>query len=225
VELPVPQLDDVPVVLEPDTRTTRGRHEQTGPVHGAVSLGVPIVQPVTAALAADDLPLREFLEKNGAQWSYSLVYLGCTFLPVSGSTFEKAWVTVDLGQPDAPDARSIIWSMSPMRQSSQRQISRTIKLGATVGIVEGSVEMGSDGSQTETFLQAFGLQEPSCSWEFSRTLADEIRGSFRLMLVARRPAQFPSRGAMKVSATLNRRWLGLTTYRASAAEAPVWFSI
>ena len=226
MELPIPQLADLPVVLQPDSRTTRGRREYARPVDGALSLGVPVVQPVTTHLAADDAPLQEFLEQNRSQWSYSLVYLGCTFFMVDGYTFEKAWITVQLGQPGTQDARPITWSMSPMRQCRQQQTSRTVKLGATVGIVQGTLEVDSIGSQNETFLEAFGLQEPSCSWEFSRTSADEIRGSYRLVLVARRASKTASQGVVNISATMNRRRFGVATYRMSAApEAPVQFSV
>jgi hypothetical protein len=65
------------------------------------------------------------------------------------------------------------------------------------------------------FLDTCGLQEPACTWEFTRTALHEIRGSQRLAAVVRTPRDAPTSGSIELRATLTRKKFGMFAFRAA----------
>jgi hypothetical protein len=223
MEIEVPALTQLAGVLEPDERVTRGA-QRPDPVPGAVSLGVPVVQPLTADLASDDASLRTFLADPS--WSFHLVHLGATFTPAEDAWFSQAWLTVGLTRDDGEAApQPIVWSLTPQRSTRPVERPWSIKLGAKLAI-DASVQVDTTTKHAEVFVEGYGLLEPACTWEFTATSMDKIRGSQRLALVARTPRDARVSGAVELRATLARRKLGLFPFRmALGAGEPMSFSI
>ncbi|GAA4070226.1 hypothetical protein [Nonomuraea soli] len=212
MELDAPDLAWLPATMTADARVTRGR-PRPAPVRGAVTLGRPVVQPLTEELAAGDPPLRAFLAEQGGAWRFHLVHLGCSFLPEPGARFAQAWLTVRLARADGvPEPVPIAWSLDPLRSERPVEQTTTVKIGAKA-VLEAGVEVSTTGSRTEVFLTAYGLQEDTCTWEFTRTAREEIRGGQRLALVARTPGRALAVGEVELRATLVRRRLGVLPYR------------
>lgn len=210
MEIEVPELTEAAGLLMPDDRVTRGT-DRPDPVRGAVSLGVPVTQPITAELAGADAALRALLDDRA--WAFHLVHLGATFTPGEDASFGQAWLTVRLARDDGAEIPPpIVWSLTPQRAERPVERSRSLKIGANLGF-EASVELGSTGTGSEVFVEGYGLQEPSCTWEFTPTSMDEVRGSQRLALVTRIPRDAAVTGSVDLRATLRRRRLGILPFR------------
>jgi hypothetical protein len=216
MEIELPELAEVDAVLEPDDRVVRGA-DRPEPVRGAVSLGMPVVQAVTADLAGADAALRAFLADEATDWSFHLVYLGATFTPADGARFGKAWLTVRMSRDDGAAPPPIAWSLTPQRTERPVERPTSVKIGAKL-IFDTSLEVAAAGRRNEVFIDSYGLQEPACTWEFSRTSVDELRGTQRLALVARVPKDIPVTGVVDLRATLLHRRLGLLSYRVPLAD-------
>jgi hypothetical protein len=133
-------------------------------------------------------------------------------MPGDDARFGQAWLTVRLTRNDAAAPPAVAWSLAPLRAERPVTQSRTLKLGAKLAL-EAAIEVQSSGTRNEVFLEAYGLQEPACTWEFTRTSLDEIRGTHRLALVARTPHDAPVTGTVDLRATLTRKRLGMLPYR------------
>lgn len=229
----VPELAEVDVMLEPDMDEVRlrlgeGNVKRPSALHGIFTLGIPIVQPVTTALAGDDMALQAFLVEERAAARFFLVHLSCSFRPPKGADFEEAWVTVHLRTDDGETAAStaISWSMNPRRETRVASRSRTLKLDAKLSFIEASAEFGDEGEADEVFIESFGLREATCTWEFRRTHAQALRGSQSLALVARCPTHTETSGLVEVQATLRMRKFGLIPFWANMPEhEPISFSL
>jgi hypothetical protein len=212
MEIELPELREVPVVFPPDFG---GRHGQprSVPVHGEISLGEPVVQAIDAELAGDDVALRAFVADQAPAWRFQVVFLGATFLPGDGAHFGKAWLTVRMTRDDGAAAPpAIAWSLTPQRSQRAIERPRSVRIGAGL-VFDASVEVASSGKRNEVFVDTYGLQAPVCSWEFTRTSMDEIRGTQRLALVARIPKDATITGTVEVRGTIVRKRLGVLPYR------------
>jgi hypothetical protein len=217
MELQLPFLSETPTTLVSTDRTTRGdKARQPDTLPNVLSLGEPIVLPVTEDLAGEDEALRKFITESSELWSFSLVYLGCSFRQPEQGDLESAWLTVTLdGRPEKP----IVWSMAPLRVAHEAEQTRSVTIGGKLALGEFSVEHSRTAPKTEISCQAFGLQETACIWEFSRG-DDDIRGSVRLVLVARCGRGTAGTGAVSMQATVRRQRLGVFPYRAEVAGQP-----
>jgi hypothetical protein len=220
MELEIPLLRDIPAVLEPDIRATRGDRELADPIAGACSVGEPIVHAVTTELAGADTALTAFIQQTSSTWQFHVVFLGCSFNAPDGMHFDKAWLTVHLERADGAVPAPIAWSIDPLRLARAVERTRSISLGASLGIGKASVDVSSTGQADELFVEAFGLQESACTWEFSRTTAEIISGTQRLVLVTRSPVDAPSAGRVEIRATLSRRRFSVIPYRVTTPERP-----
>lgn len=155
MEIKVPELTEVAVLLEPDGRVTRGS-ERPEPVRGAVSLGLPLVQPITSELAGDDAALRTLLDDQA--WSFHLVHLGATFSPHTDARFGQAWLTVQLSRDDGAEAQPpIVWSLTPQRSAQPIERPLSLTLGASL-LFEASIEVATTIRRMEVFGKATGCR-------------------------------------------------------------------
>jgi hypothetical protein len=218
VELEVPDLREVEVALRPSGRVTRGAAKPAEPRRG-ISLGEPVAVPITPAFAAGDAPLRAFVEAEADSSRYWLVHLACTFPTATNDEdpLHKAWLRVDL---TSDSARPIAWSMTPMRLARATERSRTLKLGADAKLAQAGVEAGTTTEGSVVYLEALHLLESTPTWEFSRTDADEIRGSTLLAVVVRAPVAAVVRGAVELTAVVRGRRFGVVPFRAELPDRP-----
>jgi hypothetical protein len=225
MEIELPDLTQAAAILEPDARVTRGVNTPD-PVHGAVSLGLPVVQAINEKLVGDDAALLAFLAEEGSGWRFHLVHLACSFTPGDHASFGQAWLTVRMTRDDGvTEPPPIAWSLTPQRAERPVERSRTVRIGAKLA-VEIAAEVQTSAPANEIFVQSYGLQEPTCSWEFTRTSLDAIRGTQRLALVARTPSESAVTGTVDLRATLSRQRLGLLTYRiALDSGSPLSFTL
>jgi hypothetical protein len=119
----------------------------------------------------------------------------------------------------------IVWSLTPQRAARPVERPQSLKISAKLAF-EVSVELDTTGKGTEVFVESYGLQEPACTWEFTPTSMDEVRGSQRLALIARTPRKAAVTGSVDLRATLNRKRLGLFPFRVTLGTGePLSFTL
>jgi hypothetical protein len=205
-------VHDVDLVLEPRLHMP-GAHSR---ISGRVSLGTPVVRPLTADSATTDPRWREFLEAEAAHSAYLMLSLFCTFRAApDGDPIADAAIGVRLQAPDAPaDQQPIAWSIDPKRRA--RPVPRTgrISLTAKLTIVESTVEYTPDGSREELFVVGMGERDSDPEWRFCAVSGSPLVGDEELTIVVKTPAGIPARADVTVAATIKHRRLGLIPYRA-----------
>jgi hypothetical protein len=227
VELVAPDLEFVPIALAADRDGTRGLGRQPV-IASAVALGLPVVQRITEELVGEDEALREFIRHSSWEWQFHLVHLGCSFRPGDGMHIAKACVAVSLnsGKTDDANVQAIVWSLVPQRMDQPVDVTKAIKLGAKLAFAEVALEVTSAGKGAEVFVQAYGLQESSCSWEFYQTPRYNVSGTHRLALVVRSSRGQPSTGQVTVEATVSYRRFSLMPFRSELAnQPPIMFDV
>ena len=217
-------------VLQPDrSRVTKAlAFDAPSPLSGWISLGEPIVLPITVdQVHKDDKELRQFLELNGDRFKFYLVHMACTFQPSAGERFRKAWLTVQLVREDGSAASPpIAWSMQPSRIAQSVSVSRTVELGASLKLAEmvegpkAEVKQEKEWTESQVFLEALNELQPNPVWEFTRTKMAEIRGGHRLVLVVKCPRETAALGLLGLSATVERKRLLVISYQAELPGAP-----
>lgn len=213
---------DVDLVLEPRLHVP-GAPERVG---GRVSLGAPMVRPLTAAAAAaGDADWRPFLEAEGRDSVYLLLSLFCTFRadPDSDAIVDAA-VGIQLEAPDAAaDRQPIAWSIAPKRRSRAVNRAGRVALTAKLAIVESTVEYAPDLAGEEVFVVGMGERDSDPEWRFRATGGFPLIGDEELTVVVKAPAGVPARASVTLAATVRHKRLGLIPYR--AALPPVFQSV
>ena len=221
MEIVPPDLEYVPVALAADSSQTRSLGRPPV-ISSAVELGFPVAQPITEELTGEDEALRQFLRHNVREWQFHLVHLGCSFHPDDGMQIAKARVAVRLnpGEAGGTSAPAIVWSLDPQRTERPVDISQSVKLGAKLAFAEAALEMTSEGKGAEVFIEAYGLQQSACSWEFRRTARDKVSGTYRLALIVRSFRGTSASGEVTVDATVSYRRFSLMPFRSELARQP-----
>jgi len=201
----------------------------SGKLDNWVALGEPITRLIDVAYVATDKDLVQYINASPDQIFY-LVQIAASFRPLDGESFVGAWVKLKL--TSAPDEREdskllapIAWSLEPQRIESHIEITKTIKLGASLKLFPG-IEAGPEISKakteifTEPFLLALNELRWDPAWEFRRTAIEQIRGSYRLSLVVRKPVGSVGMGSVSLEATVERKHFGIFPYRGMFDDNP-----
>lgn len=185
---------------------------------GRISLGTPVVRPLTAAQAAEgDEDWADFLESQAGQYDYLLLSLVCSFRPSpDGTPFVDAGIGIRLEAPGEPaDLQPIAWSISPKKRAFPVTPSTQLKLTAKLMLVEAGVEYTPEqGGREELFVVGMGERDSDPEWRFSATSGTPLVGDESLALIVRVPAGVPARAHITLAATVKQRRLGLIPYRA-----------
>lgn len=96
------------------------------PLTGRVSLGTPVVRPLTAAQAAEgDGDWQGFLESQAGQYDYLLLSLVCSFRPTHDGP--PSWMRASVSDWRPPMSRPIgNRSRGPSRRRSELSLSRPL---------------------------------------------------------------------------------------------------
>jgi hypothetical protein len=227
IEILPMELPTRPLVMQPlsvvrdGTADPSPEPDPATALSGRLRLGGPVSVPISAAFAADDPALRAFIEHEAKTYSYHLVHVALTAVSEPGQDrFERLGIVLNLtsvlnpaaaeGTEGAvPEAKPIAWSMAPMRVTDTSQLTTTLHLGPQLKLfgVEaelGSVERSRTSSDAQVYLEALNELREDPGWELHRTRSMAIRGSHRLALVLRLPADASTRMDATVYATLAR---------------------
>ncbi|MFJ7059969.1 hypothetical protein ACIQVA_19990 [Streptomyces microflavus] len=194
------------------------------PLTGRISLGTPVVRPVTPTQAAEgDGDWVEFLESQADQYDYLLLSLVCSFRPSpDGTPFVDAGIGIRLEAPGQPaDRQPIAWSISPKKRALPvTPSSAQLKLTAKLMLVEAGMEYTPEqGSNEELFVVGMGERDSDPEWRFSATAGTPLVGDESLALIVRLPTSVPARAHITMAATVKQRRLGLIPYRAELPPA------
>jgi hypothetical protein len=215
ITISLPDSPLIDVVLQPENRVEKGLTAAPhSPLENQVSLGTPIVIALTPERVGEDRDLAEFVKAEAATFRYYLVHMACTFNPSDDAPFVKAWYQVNLSRQDgATDALPIAWSMEPDRQQEKVDISSNAELGFDLKLLSGKIKDPATVVK-ETSLQALYELQPTPTWEFTQTSLDPIKGNYRLRMVVRAPKDVASTGTIGLTATVQKKHLGIFPYHA-----------
>lgn len=227
IELPPPREHEL--VLEPNVKAIRGILGDEAPaaalepLRRRLSLGEPVFRRVDVD-STDDAKLRRFLEQGGAEHDFYVGRLTCTFREEGDDRFASAVLDIDLSAGEGAAHAPIAWSMEPLRSYEPVELTRRISLNPSLKLLglglEASAEAGSKRERKEIFVEALYELESTPRWALYRTGSTPLRGGQRFALVVRSPKGAATFGNVAVSATLERKRLGIVPYRAAVAERP-----
>ncbi|MFF4160581.1 hypothetical protein [Streptomyces sp. NPDC001678] len=191
---------------------------------GRISLGMPVIRPLTATQAAEgDEDWVEFLESQAGQYDYFLLSLICSFRPSpDGTPFVDAGIGIRLEAPgQTADRQPIAWSISPKKRALPvTPSSPQLKLTAKLMLVEAGVEYTPEqGGREELFVVGMGERDSDPEWRFSATASTPLVGDESITLIVRAPAVVPAQAHITMAATVKQRRLGLIPYRAELPPA------
>ncbi|MFB7371907.1 hypothetical protein ACFC0D_18880 [Streptomyces sp. NPDC056222] len=193
------------------------------PLTGRISLGAPVVRPLTGMQAAEgDGDWGDFLESQSAQYDYLLLSLVCSFRPSpEGAPFTNAGIGVRLEAPGQPAERQpIAWSISPKKRAVPVVPSGSLTLTANLMLVDAGVEFTPyQGGREELFVVGMGERDSDPEWRFAATPDTHLVGDESLALIIRTPVGVPTQAHITVAATVKKRRLGLIPYRAELPPA------
>ena len=212
----LPRLAWQELTLDPEGAVTRGQERDDRSLSELIALGGPMSIPVTAEHLADDEHASAFVRVREGSFSFHLVHLACAFRPLEDEPLLTVTVRMDLARGDgASSPRPIALSMKPLRLCEPVEVSRTLRLGASLKILESGVEQSERRTFGDPFVEGLNELRSDPLWEFRRTRHTDIRGSQRLVLVVQSPIGSDARGSVSLSATVARKRLGILSYAAS----------
>jgi hypothetical protein len=217
----LPKLSWQNLVLEPERSVTRGESSDARALEGLITLGGPVAVQITAADVPEDDQARSFMRTRSADFSFFLVHFACAFRPVDDEPFQNVQIQMRLERGDGRgEPNPIALSMKPIRLQEPIELSRTVKLGGALKIVDASIEEQEKRTIQQVFLEGLNELQADPLWELHRTKLTEIRGSQRFILVVQAPRRAIGRGTVTVSATINRKRFGVLPYRAAMPGHP-----
>lgn len=215
-ELPAGPEHDIDLVAEPKLGAGGGPAR----IPGRISFGTPVVQPLSAQVAAEhDAEWRGFLEAEAAHSDYCLLGLVCTLRPgTDGDVFEDASVGVGLESPGQPaGSQPIAWSIAPQERIYPPAAGSPvqIQIGANLGIfqVQVTIPLGG-GKDPAPYLVGMGERESDPEWRLHATSGRALMGAEPLSLMIKIPAGQPATAHVSFAATIRQKRFGLIPYYA-----------
>lgn len=228
-----PQLHQNDLILEQMDRQKKKslKTQAIDKLEGWISLGEPISIPITPSFVKEDKELQAYINSGEARdFKFNIIYLDCTFRPRDDEPFVNAFLEIQLLRTDdVQKPKPIAWSMHPRIMAEYIEVSRTIKLGGSLGFVEGVIGIDGEIVRQEKykykmlFLKSLNERQWNPIWEFNRTKTSEIIGAQRLALIARIPKGAAIRGTVVLTASIKRRILGIVPYRGVFPDKPQGF--
>jgi len=184
-----------------------------------LSLGIPIVVPLTAKQVSGSKPITDFFNAHKEN-RFFLVRLATSFASPNAEPVTRAWLKVGL---KAGKAQAMVIAMDPMQISKESEVKQSVKdgislkmFGATLGF-ESTRE--TTAPQGDLFMTAHGLQTASAGWELRETGKLKIGGAFAFDLIVR-TADKETVGRIQAMVEVRRKLLGLISYKSKLDEHP-----
>ncbi|HYN23071.1 MAG TPA: hypothetical protein VE078_19080 [Thermoanaerobaculia bacterium] len=174
------------------------------PFDGWVEIARPAAIPITEALIGGDKELAAFWEAEKGGHRYDYVALGCSFGPVKGKPFAKAWFEVGLASAETGEGPSA-WSMDPREVIDAAELTQSAKLGVKLELLSAEGQTQVKRTAKEWFLRAYRVGTAQPYWEFRSTVQSPIAGAFRHHLVVRSPVGSTVEGRITLRAIVEKR--------------------
>jgi hypothetical protein len=221
IELTLADATAEDVSLHLQERITKGEHTASVPelLKGRVTLGVPAVVRLSAALVKDDGVTAEF-RRQLKDDAFYFVQLACTFHRNERTPFAEAWLRVNLRpESSAPSPGAIAWSMRPERVEDTQEITNSVELSSQFKLmpISQKLKMGDKVKTAVRRVQvaANGLMESTPYWHFRRIDASELEGAMQMGLVVKAPRSVPVSANIELRAMVVHHLLGLIPYQAA----------
>lgn len=166
----------------------------------------PVTSVPLGAKIANDPELASFIAAERGRFRYDYVRLRCSFFPVAGETFNKAWLEVEL-QPSEPNVSDppVAFSIEPGSEYETVEITDSAKVGAKLKFI--SSELTDSTKKNVKLYSIRGYREggPKPFWEMQSTDLADLNGTFAFHLVVRSPTTVETNGSLKLSTVIGTR--------------------
>jgi len=193
-----------------------GTGDTTQRLRGYLSLGMPVVMPLTveAATLANN-KWRSFLEAEAATSDYFSLGLILGFRAAPDyDPVVRATVSVSLEAPGR-DEQPIAWSIAPRIRMHPTGRPIRASLSVTLGFLESTVDYTPEPTRDEAFLVASGERTDNPEWRFRALPGVPLVGDEELAIVVKAAAGSALRARVAIAARVRQRRLrGFLRYRA-----------
>lgn len=206
------------------------------PVASRVGLSEVAHVRLTPELAAERTDIGPFALALREGYRFDYLRFGCSFIPEGNEAFERAWFTVGMrisgpaAGEDAPERGGgpafMVWSMQPEERFHTEE--RTTKATLSGELKFLSAELGGERAteRRSHLIRAFREGAAGPFWEFTRTPAAEVSGTFTLHMVVRSAGGVAIEGEAGLAVTLrSRRFLLIPVRRSLPAQTTPTFHL
>jgi hypothetical protein len=223
MDIQLPKVDFTDLLLAPAEPPTRG--EDSVGVDQVVKIGGPVSLPVTPSNAPEDQDAKAFIEARSTQFSFHIVYLALTARPPDDEPLEKIVVSLALAREDDGTPAPIAVSMTPRVLDQPVELSRTVRIGAQLKVVDANVEHAEKRMINEVHVRAFNELRADPYWEIYRTKMVKITGSQRFCMVVQAP-RATCVGTVSLQALVRGRRFGILPYVGTPRDGtPITFPV
>lgn len=223
MEVQLPKLAFEEMVLSPTEPVKRGKPALD--VDRVIRIGGPISVPVTVDAIPEDDETRPFIESWSTDFSFHLVHVACTVLPDEENPLEQVSLDFVLSREDGTTPSPVALSMAPARLEQPVELSRTIKLGGSLRILNAEAQRVEKSVTQSVHVEALNELRSNPSWRIYRTDSFAIKGMQNFAMVVKAP-KAASNGTLTVKATVARRRLGIFPYTAThEGTTPITFTL
>jgi hypothetical protein len=213
MDIPECKLTDVSLV--PIDEKLRGfRGPRPSDLKGWLQIGEPLVRELDAKTLGKS-PLTQFVRES-KDYRFLLLHFACSFRPMDGESFAEAWFKVRLS---ATLDKAIAWSMTPERLTDEYKLTNSVTLGAGLKLqpvtVKAETSAEREATVAEVYIEALNLLASDPVWELRRTRSRELRGLHQVQLVARLHREARGRAELSLSASVERKMMGIIPYAAA----------
>ncbi|HEX2909592.1 MAG TPA: hypothetical protein VH186_02210 [Chloroflexia bacterium] len=170
-----------------------------------------IGEPISRKLEPEAQEITPDIKAQLDNYDFYLVQLACSFLPADGCRFHTANFEIDLQSEPASPA-SIAYDQQPDKVEDELKVNNKFTLDPNLKIKVLQMDIGLSGVPFKAELSreyvaytsrvtATGLQTSQPGWKFSRSKSHDINGSYRLLLIVRKPKGTKVTGRMSLSAS------------------------
>jgi hypothetical protein len=202
-------LESEPAALS-GALTPEGAGQVTETLSDRVQFGGPLVTPIDVTYGLNHPDLQAFLEAQAKAFRFVLAEMSINF-PFGGPPLSTASVEVDLAD-NASTQQTLAYSILPTNLTWPKEATKgfTLQPNLTILGTGGSIG-GPNWSTTEHGTAAYMIGGPELSphpaWMFQRTLAQNIEGSTRLIMVIQVPSGHTGSLTVSLQASLEKRRL------------------
>jgi hypothetical protein len=170
-----------------------------------------IGEPLSRKLEPADQEVTAEIKAQLDKFDFYLVQLACSFQPAEGCRFHIATFEINLEANPSPPT-PLAYDLQPDKVEDELKVNRKFALDPNFKLKILQQEIGLSGVPIKAELTkeyvtytsrivASGLQTSQASWQFARTKAREINGSYRLLMVVRKPKGSKVTGQMSLTAS------------------------
>jgi hypothetical protein len=192
---------------------------------GRLSLGEPLIVPLTADQAVKDKAISDFFAAQANAYQFFLVRLACSFSLNASEPITRAWVVAGFTrQGRHTDTSAKVIAMDPKSVVDIADIKRNVEGSVKIEYAGASISFGGtrgrQAPESELFIAAVGLGKERVAWEFQETSRMKIGGAFAFDMIVQAPVDKRIDGSLEATVEIRKKHFGIIPYRSVMGDRP-----